>query len=40
VAKGAVSARARDVFGRVEVALDVAEQSLDQADVSRGLRNV
>ena len=34
VAKGPVSARALDVFGRVEVALDVAEQGLDQADAS------
>ena len=34
VAKGPVSARALDVFGRVEVALDVAEQRLDQANAS------
>jgi hypothetical protein len=34
VAEGPVSARARDVFGRVQVALDAAEQGLDQADAS------
>jgi hypothetical protein len=34
VAKGPASARARDVFGRVDVALGVAEQGLDQADAS------
>jgi hypothetical protein len=34
VAKGPVSAHARGVFGRVEAALDFAEQGLDQADAS------
>ena len=33
-AEGPVRARARDVFARVEVALDVAEQGFGQADAS------